>query len=114
MGDAESYAGDGAALEGTVSWSAETGDIGLKSPDYQYISKIQLRMELDAGATVELALDGGDGQWETKFTASAARKRSFTAPIIPRRCDSMRLKIAGSGGCRIYSLTKTIEQGSEL
>lgn len=113
MGDRESYAGDGAALEGTVSWSLETGDIGLESPDYKYISKIQLRMELDVGAKVELALDSGSGQWETKFAASATRKRSFTAPIIPRRCDTMRLKITGSGGCRIYSLTHTIEQGSE-
>jgi hypothetical protein len=39
--------------------------------------------------------------------------RSFSIPIRPRRCDYMRLKFVGRGGCKIYAMTKTIEQGSE-
>ena len=39
--------------------------------------------------------------------------RSFSVPIRPKRCDHMKLKIVGKGDAKIYSITKTIEQGSE-
>ena len=39
--------------------------------------------------------------------------RSFSVPIRPRRCDWMKLRFVGTGGAKIYSNTKTTEQGSE-
>ena len=40
--------------------------------------------------------------------------RSFSVPIRPKRCDSLQLRIEGEGVAKIYAITKTIEQGSEL
>ena len=40
--------------------------------------------------------------------------RSFSLPVRPRRCDQLRLKLQGTGMCKLYSITKTLEKGSEL
>lgn len=114
-GTLNKYGDAGAKVEGPLSWYAETGDIGLDNPDNKYISKLQIRLEIeDKGLLrIELQYDGA-GEWEEKYRINLTRKRSFTVPIIPRRCDTMRIRFSGVGECRIYSLTKTIEQGSEM
>lgn len=104
-----------AALEGRVPWFCETGDIGRSDPNNKYVSKLQVRMEVDAGASVRVEVKcDGFGAWEEKARFSVTNKRSFSIPIIPRRCDTMRLRISGTGGCRIFSISKIIEKGSEL
>ena len=39
--------------------------------------------------------------------------RTFAFPVRPHRCDHFRLKLTGTGGAKIYSITKTLEQGSD-
>ncbi len=113
-GDIETYADD-AELEKAIEWSAETGDIGMEYPDNKYISKLQFRLEVPEKSIVRVELQYDcDGIWVEKYQINATRKRSFTVPIIPKRCDTMKIRISGKGDCSIYSLTKTIEQGSEM
>lgn len=101
--------------EPDFEWYAETGDIGADMADSKYISKLQFRMEADKGTKVKIELQyDKDGVWEQKFMLSPCRLRVFTVPIIPRRCDTMRIRISGKGGFKLYNITKTIEQGSEL
>ena len=114
-GDISAYAAFGAALEPSVNWFCESGDIGLGDPNNKYISKIQLRVEVSPGSTLKIELKyDGIGEWEEKARLGFASKRAFTIPIIPRRCDTMRIRISGRGECRIYSVSKIIEKGSEL
>ena len=40
--------------------------------------------------------------------------RSFSMPIRPKRCDHLRLRIVGEGDAKIYSITKTVEKGSDV
>ena len=54
------------------------------------------------------------GVWVEKSITVAQVKHTVKLPIIPRRCDHMRIKIAGKGSCRIFSITKTIEEGSDV
>lgn len=44
----------------------------------------------------------------------STRKRTYLLPIIPRRCDHYRLRLSGTGGCRVFSLTRQFYRGSEL
>ena len=114
-GDLTNYADTNAASEGRVAWCCETGDIGRNNPNSKYISKLQIRMEVDSGASVRIDIKcDGVGEWQEKARFSVTNKRSFSVPIIPRRCDTMRLRISGIGGCRIYSISKIVEKGSEL
>ena len=98
-----------------VEWMVETGEIGISSPDMKYISRITLRMSMDIGAEVRIyaQYDFSD-EWECQCILVSSNLRSFSIPIRPKRCDYMRLRIEGVGGAKIYSITKTIEQGSEL
>jgi len=103
------------ALEEDFAWYAEFGDCTDGSPNKKSVSKLQLRLELDTGASlsVQMKYDSG-GTWETVSTVAAAGKRSVYLPISPRRCDHYRLKLSGTGGCRIYSLAKEFTVGSEM
>lgn len=98
-----------------VSWMAETGEIGISSPDMKYISRLNIRMTLDVGAQMDFyaQYDLSD-EWEHLCTMRGTSLRSFSIPIRPKRCDHMRLRIVGEGTAKIYSITKTIEQGSDI
>lgn len=114
-GSLERYCAEGASQEDAVEWYVESGDIGITSPDHKYISKLQFRMEVALGSRVciDLMYDSS-GRWEHAFNITASRKQSFTVPVIPRRCDTMKYRICGIGSCKIFTISKITEQGSEV
>lgn len=98
-----------------VNWMAETGIMGMSNPDKKYISRIDVRMSLKFGSRVMFFIDyDSAGSWEHIYTMDGVDTRSFTIPIKPKRCDHFRLRIEGVGDAKIYSICKTIEQGSEV
>ena len=98
-----------------VKWMAETGMIGITYPDAKYVSRLLLRMALDFGSIVRIYGQYDSwGEWELLATLSGISTRSFLAHVKPKRCDHMRLRIVGEGDAKIYSITKTIEQGSDV
>ena len=102
--------------ESELPWYVEFSDFTGNSPNKKGISKLQLRLELeeDAEAEVQIMLDG-DGLWQTvRRIVSEGTKRSYTLPIIPRRCDYFRLRVEGTGGCRIYSMSYEMYAGSDV
>lgn len=100
---------------GDVAWYAEFGDFTDGSPNKKGVSKIGLRLELDTGATLTAYIKfDSETTWTTVKALAAGTKRSVTLPIIPRRGDHYRLKLAGTGGCRIYSMTRELYKGSDL
>lgn len=95
---------------------AEFGDFIENSSDEKGLSKIQLRVELEPGATlgIKLKFDSEDA-WQTVSVLQAApKKRSFLLPVIPRRCDHWRLRLEGTGGWTLYSLSREYYAGSDL
>ncbi len=106
--------GTGTPDSGLVEWMAETGEIGISSPDMKYISRLTVRMSMDIGAEVRFyaKYDFCD-EWEHLCTLRSDNLRSFSLPIRPKRCDHMKLRIEGEGVVKVYSITKTIEQGSD-
>ncbi len=104
---------EGAVAEETVRSMAEFGDFTDGDANVKGTNKLQLRMELDAGAEVTVyAQFDSSGRWEKKGTLKASEKRSFVLPIIPRRADHMRLKLEGVGQWRLYALTREAYSGS--
>ena len=98
-----------------IEWKAVTGIIGTDSPDKKYISSLVVRIMLEIGTTVRFSAEyDSSGEYEHLFTMSGTKLRSFSIPIRPKRCDHLRLKIEGRGMAKIYSICKTIEQGSDV
>ena len=106
--------GSGTPESGMVEWMVETGEIGISSPDMKYISRLTVRMSMDIGAEVTFyaKYDFAD-EWEHLCTLTSDNLRSFSLPIRPKRCDHMKLRMDGFGAVNVYSITKTIEQGSD-
>lgn len=101
--------------EGRFDWLVESGNTGYSSPDNKYIARINVRMALEFGTNADFYIQyDSSGMWEHKFNMSGKGTRTFTIPVIPKRCDHFKYKLVGKGGCKIYSITKTIEQGSDI
>ena len=98
-----------------VKWMVETGEMGMSSPDMKYISRLTVRMLMGAGSKAEFyaKYDMSD-EWIHVCTVFGTDLRSLSIPIRPRRCDHMKLKIIGEGMGKVYSITKTIGQGSDI
>lgn len=107
--------GSGTPIDSPVAWMAETGVIGTDSPDKKYISRLDVRMSLELGSTVMFFIQYDSiGGWEPIHTMTGATLRSFPFSIRPKRCDHLRLRIEGTGDAKIYSICKSIEQGSDV
>ena len=102
-------------VEEDFPWMVESGAIGYSSPDNKYVSQINIRISLEFGTNVDFYLQyDSNEEWEHKFNMAGVGTRTFSVPVIPKRCDHFRYKIVGRGGCKIYSITKTTEQGSDV
>lgn len=111
----KSIRGSGEPETAPVEWEAITGIIGTDSPDKKYISRLDVRMSLSPGSRVYFfAQYDSVGEWELLYTSTGVTLRSFPVPIRPKRCDHLRLKIVGVGDAKIYSICKTIEEGSDV
>ena len=101
-------------LEGPVHWSAQTGDMGLTNPDRKYVSKCTVRVSMDEDAEFSVAVQyDGEKKWRRVATVRHGYSRSFSLPVRMQRCDRFRLMLHGTGDCRVISITKTIETGSD-
>lgn len=111
----------GYGTESYVDWHAITGVLGLEYAGSKYIKAVSVRLSLMSTrsssnpAYMKLyAQYDGD---ETLVLLDEAKEQNihgFTIKAnIPRRCDNMRLMLAGRGECRIYSITLSYEEGGE-
>lgn len=105
----------GAQLETGLASVAEFGDFVESDPNQKGTAKIQIRLEVDGGAqvTVDMQFDS-DGVWRTVATLAPEVKRSYYLPIIPRRSDHFRIRFTGTGGWKLWSLTRENYSGSEM
>jgi hypothetical protein len=58
------------------------------------------------GSTVE--------KWVDKGTKAMSGLGSFVVPVTPKRCDHLRFRISGNQPVKIYSITKYVQQGSDV
>ena len=113
--DIKTMFGSGTVDAEPIKWMAESGVLGLFTPDKKYISRLNIRMSLEVGTKVIVYVQyDSSGMWEIASQMIATSIRSFSISIRPRRCDHFRIKIEGEGNGKIYSMSKTLEQGSDL
>lgn len=106
--------GTGESYEAQVAWEAETGDLGLNSPDMKYVSRLLLRLMLEPDAMLDVSIQYDmDPGWIHLCNIRGTDLRSFTVPVIPRRSDHIKLKLVGIGGAKLYGITKVIQEGSD-
>lgn len=106
--------GTGDTETAPIQWEAVTGIMGTDSPDKKYISRIDVRMLLQFGTRVTFQAEyDSSGVWEHLYAADGVNLKTFAVPVRTKRCDHMRLRIIGTGDAKIFSICKTVEQGSD-
>lgn len=101
--------------ESDIEWMVQSGEIGLSLPEAKYVTRLTVRMSLEEGSEVSFFVQYDfEEEWIHLCTIPGTSLRSFDIPIRPKRCDHMKLRLEGIGGAKIYSITKTIEQGSDV
>lgn len=103
-----------AQKEKAVAWKAEFSDFTDGSPDKKGLFRLHIRLEVEEGGQVQAwAQVDSDGVWlPMGKPIGPTPKRSFQLPMVIRRGDHYRLKLTGTGGCRIYSITRERYGGS--
>lgn len=111
-----------------ADWYYISGDLAIHNPTtvshytsgvkannrHQYVTKITVRAQLGAEAQMHLWLSYDGGEWEKQADIEAESMQVYDIPIRPRRHHSLRLKMNGSGECKVYAITKDIEEGTVI
>lgn len=101
---------EGVTAEGAFTSTVEFGDYSdmVKTR----VHKIQLKLELDSGASVTAYIKYDSGSWMTVKTISSAKKYTYYLPVIPRRCDHYRIKLSGTGSWKLHAIATEYTSGS--
>ncbi len=108
-GDLYGFTGEG---DEVIDSFVEFGDFYLNTGDKKAVSKLNIRLEADEGAEIEIKVKYDSEEWQTVKVLTATTKRSFYLPFVPRRCDHYRLRFEGKGGYTIYSMSRENYIGS--
>ena len=120
-----SVKGSTGTAEGDISWSATFDLYGVnyvQSSSYdnpervrneKYISMFKIRMNMAAGATMNLDIQYNGGEWETMGQRTGNGLGTIILPVIPKRCDHVRYRLTGTGDVTIYSISRMMEVGGD-
>ena len=111
----QSFFSSSMKIENNFDWYAESGLIGLSFDDCKYLNKLKVRVEIDKDSSFSIYVQTDSEQnWELFETLTTTKLTSRTLHILPPRCDHFRLKFAGKGNFKLYSITKVIENAGEV
>ncbi len=107
-GDAAAAAGAQPQAEAPVPYELVTGDIGLDESEDKYLSRLSLRLEAGPGTTLTVWASRDGGSWEKlAFAAACGEREKLCIPLVPRRHDTLRLRLTGTGQLTLRSLSRT-------
>ena len=109
-----SVGGSYGAQEDDFDWAAEFGRFGTDYANSKYLSMFKIRVYLDPDAYIRLWVKYDNStMYEFMGEKRGDTLRSFTLPVIPKRCDHLRFKVTGKGEARIYSISRVLEVGGD-
>ena len=73
----------------------------------------KIRMNMAAGATMNLDIQYNGGEWETMGQRTGNGLGTIILPVIPKRCDHVRYRLTGTGDVTIYSISRMMEVGGD-
>ena len=114
-------------LEDDLEWFATFGLCGLEyrsnykgrmvrddTQEKRYLSRFNLRVYIEPGCWLKMEIEyDSSGTWEEMGVIRGESMKTYTIPVVPRRCEHLRVRLSGEGECRIYAITKQMEVGSD-
>lgn len=107
--------GGGTSDTEPIRWYAETGTMGLETPERKYVARLNIRLTLDIGSSAFFYIQYDSmGAWEHIASAQGGKLRTIDISVRPRRCDHFRIRLEGEGGFKLYSICKSLTGGSDI
>ena len=101
--------------ETRLPWMAQTGVLYYEYQSKQYTSRYDIMLSAPKGTTTEVYIQyDSDGIWRYSGRLNFSGLGSVTIPVRPRRCNHMELRLLGEGEVKIYSVSRILEQGSDV
>ena len=100
--------------EESFRWMATFGKYGFQDENQKYLSRFNIRAQMARGSTMKLEIEyDSDGRWVDMGTVRCMRLRTFTLPVVPRRCDHCQVRLSGTGEIKLYSIARLYEGGGD-
>jgi len=98
-----------------IDWYAETGPIESGSINAKHIQRLGIRYELSERAWLKVSVKYDNEEKWIKAYEHEGKKSEGPVNIAfrPRRCEKFRLRFEGEGDCKILSIQRTVNEGSE-
>lgn len=108
-------------LEAVPDWIAETGIMhyeqtvkGAGARRVRYVSRYNIRLSMEQTARMQIYIEyDSSGLWNPAGNVRVNNTGAFTIPVIPRRCDHLRLRFEGQGDVRVFSIARILTRGSD-
>ena len=103
-------------LEEAVFWSAETGLQTWETVDHKFVTRYNIRAQLDGAANMKAQIRyNSRGQWYDKMdlTNKGRIARTMLMPVYPHRCDHLQMRISGRGEVKLYSISRIMSSGGD-
>lgn len=97
---------------GDIIWCAQTTAIGIGRSDERYLSRVEVELEADHGATaaVGVSYDGGETWQHCGTVEGRGSLRRATVAVRAVRAAHLKLRLVGVGGCTVHALHAIYEQ----
>lgn len=105
--------GESGEKEEALTWQAESGELGLQSPQRKRLTRLLLYLRPEQGKTVTAWVSydrGANWHKQGQITGNGAI-RGQTVAIRPRQCRHFSLKLTGEGQCVLFAATALYERG---
>lgn len=98
--------------ERQVAFWGITGQQGLSASERKFVSRVTVRFLPSLGSTLSIYVEyDGNGSFQHVGTFHGSRLKTMSVPVRIRRCDHFRIKLAGKGDVKVFSIVKTLEEG---
>ncbi|MCD7770063.1 MAG: hypothetical protein LUH36_08135 [Oscillospiraceae bacterium] len=96
--------------EDEVGSECEFADFYSGGVERQGVNRLYFRVQVEGTLSMYVSYDGGD--WQPEGTVSSAPRSIRTLHLIPRRCDSFRVKLTATGPWKLWGMSKEAYTGS--
>lgn len=114
-GDLWAIRGTEGEKEKDIQWRLDSSIFGFELANRKYISRFNIRIKLGQWATCRFYIEyDSSGIWEPKGEMLGKDGiNTYIMPIMPRRCDHMRIRLEGKGDMTLYSIERKLEIGGD-
>lgn len=102
------------AKDEEIAWSATFCPFNETINEKKGYSKFHFRVDMEAGSWLTVEVNADKEGWKRVYTTHNKNRKTISVPVIPRRSDSVEIRLSGGGRCRIKTFIREFTPGSEV